>query len=103
MTKIQYNYSIINQSAVSNLDGSIEYIQKIIDTMNNMYIPSSFRSCSYLNDLKSYFDNRKSNVENIKELVIANNKMYDEIAASSNNEIYSISDIRISKRDTAIR
>lgn len=102
MTKISFNSSLVNAGIMPNLNNAIENLNKAVNTANSVYVPSSFRYATYVNDLKDILKNKKAKIDNIKSSILNNGKAYDEIFESCNNELTMISNIKISKRDSAV-
>lgn len=103
MTKINYNLSIINASFLPSLNTASDYLNKALKIARGMYIPSGFRYSAYLNDLKNDISSNINKVNKVIELINTNGKYYDNIAYECNSEIAMIQDVKITKRESAIK
>lgn len=98
MTKINFDYSGLQNTVIPNIDNACANISNARNTINNTFIPYD---CIYLNYLKS-LDTRLSgmdmNLKRVKNWIQSSNHAFEEAISNAESKIMNIEVITINKK-----
>lgn len=103
MSKIEFNYGALSNSALVHLNNAIDSLNQAIRRSNNYTVPRRFDYRSYLNNLSSKTSKNKDAVSEAREWIIRSNKNYSNCEDDCLNSFTGLSKTSIKNRSSIIR
>lgn len=102
MTKLYVNTEVVKNNIVAYLNQTEDFLNDAYNNCNNMIIPEDYINLNYLNWCKDKLNDIKSSTINSKEILRNSNILFENTANEMINDINSLNNIKIDKREIKI-
>lgn len=103
MAKLILNATTLNRTVIPNIDYAIDKLNFVTSKGSGLTIPNGFKYASSLRQIIEDNVNTRKNLISIKDWIIQSNNEVDKTIKEIENELNSIKNIEIKKRESAIK
>lgn len=98
MTKVNFDYSGLQNSVLPSIDSACANINNARNTMNNTFIPYDCVYQSYLRSLNMRFSGMDSNLKRVKNWIQSSNSAFENSIYTAESKILNTEVITINKK-----